>query len=138
MIPFVPGYANGKFLIRDSGKWKATTLLLVLVTVETTDVVFALDSIPAIFGVTTDWFIVFTSNICAILGLRSMYFLLAAVVNRFVYLGAGLGIVLSFIGLKMLLADIFPIRIEYSLAVVAIILAGSIVLSLLIPAKSQK
>jgi tellurite resistance protein TerC len=137
MIPLVPGYGRGQFLIKESGRWKATTLLLVLVTVETTDVVFALDSIPAIFGITTDWFIVFTSNICAILGLRSMYFLLAAVVDRFVYLGTGLGIVLSFIGLKMLLGDLYPIRIEYSLLIVAAILAGSVVLSLLWPGKRR-
>jgi tellurite resistance protein TerC len=91
---------------------------------------FATDSIPAIFGVTTDPFIVYTSNICAILGLRSMYFLLAAVVNRFAYLGKGISLVLIFIGLKMLLADIYKIPIALSLAIVALILAGSVILSL--------
>lgn len=116
----------------------ATPLALVLITVETTDLVFALDSIPAIFGITTDRFIVYTSNVCAILGLRSMYFLLAAVVDRFVYLGTGLGIVLSFIGVKMLLSDLYPIGIEASLLVVAVILAGSVILSLVKPQKHQK
>jgi tellurite resistance protein TerC len=106
--------------------------------VETTDLVFALDSIPAIFGVTSDPFIVYTSNVCAILGLRAMYFLLAAVVDRFVYLGTGLGIVLMFVGAKMLLDDIYPIKIEISLIVVACILAASVILSLVRHGKMQK
>jgi tellurite resistance protein TerC len=136
--PMTSGYGNGLFFARQSGKWVATPLVLVLITVETTDVVFAVDSIPAIFGITTDWFIIFTSNVCAILGLRSMYFLLAAIVNRFVYLGMGLGIVLSFIGVKMLLSDIYPIRIEPSLLVVGTILLASVTLSLLLPGKVKK
>ena len=138
ILPMSSGYGEGVFLMRQAGKWVATPLALVLITVETTDLVFALDSIPAIFGVTTDWFIVFTSNICAILGLRSMYFLLANVVDRFAYLGAGLGIVLSFIGAKMVLSDIYPLRIETSLLIVALILAGSVVLSLIMPPKHGK
>jgi tellurite resistance protein TerC len=137
MIPIAKSYGDGGFLIRESGKWVATPLALVLVAVETTDVVFAFDSIPAIFGITADWFIVFTSNICAILGLRSMYFMLAAVVDRFVYLGTGLGIVLAFIGIKMMMSDLYPISIELSLIVVAMILAGSILLSLFMPGKKQ-
>jgi tellurite resistance protein TerC len=135
IMPMSSGYGTGSFFTRESGKWMATPLALVLITVETTDVVFALDSIPAIFGVTTDWFIVFTSNICAILGLRSMYFLLAAVVDRFVYLGSGLGIILAFIGIKMVFSDIYPIGIEVSLLVVAAVLAGSVILSLVRPGK---
>lgn len=138
LLPFTSDYGKGTFLVRLDGKWMASPLLLVLITVETTDLVFAVDSIPAIFGITTDWFIVFTSNICAILGLRSMYFLLAAVVDRFVYLGTGLGIVLSFIGVKMVLSDIYPISIEPSLIVVAVVLAGSVILSLLVPGKVKK
>ncbi len=133
IVPMTPSYVEGAFFLRTRSGVAATPLALVLVTVETTDLVFALDSIPAIFGVTTDWFIVFTSNICAILGLRSMYFLLAAVVDRFVYLGTGLGIVLAFIGVKMLLGSIYPIGIEISLIVVAAILSGSVALSLLVP-----
>ncbi len=125
-VPMTSGYDSGKFFERHQGKLMATPLALVLVTVEATDLVFATDSIPAIFGITRDPFIVYTSNICAILGLRSMYFLLSAVVNRFVYLGTGLGIVLAFIGLKMLLSGIYAIPIGLSLAIVAAILIGSI------------
>ena len=136
-VPMTSGYESGKFFQRHQGKLMATPLALVLVTVEATDLVFATDSIPAIFGVTSDPFIVYTSNICAILGLRSMYFLLSAVVNRFVYLGMGLGIVLAFIGLKMLLSGIYAIPIGLSLAIVAAILIGSIILSLLFPPKKH-
>jgi tellurite resistance protein TerC len=136
-VPMTSGYDSGKFFQRHQGKLMATPLALVLVTVEATDLVFATDSIPAIFGVTSDPFIVYTSNICAILGLRSMYFLLSAVVNRFVYLGTGLGIVLAFIGFKMLLSGIFAIPIGLSLAIVAAILIGSIILSLLFPPKKH-
>jgi tellurite resistance protein TerC len=98
-----------------------------------TDLVFATDSIPAIFGVTRDPFIVYTSNVCAILGLRSMYFLLAAVIGRFVYLGTGLGIVLLFIGVKMLVSGVIAIPIGISLAAVAVILLCAILLSLIRP-----
>ena len=136
-VPMTSGYDSGAFFQRVDGKMLATPLALVLVTVEATDLVFATDSIPAIFGVTHDPFIVYTSNICAILGLRSMYFLLSAVVNRFCYLGMGLGIVLGFIGFKMLLAGFYAIPIGWSLAVVAAILIGSIILSLLFPPKNQ-
>ena len=138
LMPMSASYGDGSFFLKQAGKYVATPLALVLITVETTDLVFALDSIPAIFGITTDRFIVYTSNVCAILGLRSMYFLLAAVVDRFVYLGTGLGIVLSFIGVKMLLSDLYPIGIEASLLVVAVILAGSVILSLVKPQKHQK
>jgi tellurite resistance protein TerC len=136
-VPMTSGYDSGKFFQRHQGKLMATPLALVLVTVEATDIVFATDSIPAIFGVTRDPFIVYTSNICAILGLRSMYFLLSAVVNRFVYLGMGLGIVLAFIGLKMLLSGFYAVPIGLSLAIVAAILIGSIILSLLFPPKNR-
>lgn len=123
-------YKSDGFLVQNNGKIYATPLALVLVTVETTDVVFALDSIPAIFAVTTDPFIVYTSNVCAILGLRSMYFLLAAVVRRFQYLSTGLGIVLVFVGIKMMIADFFKIHIGVSLLIVATVLLGSVLLSL--------
>ncbi len=133
MVPMVAHYGSGGFFARHGGRWLATPLAVVLVTVETTDVVFALDSIPAIFAITTDPFIVYTSNICAILGLRSMYFLLAAVVNRFAYLGTGLGVVLMFVGAKMMLTDVYKIPIAVSLGVVAAILAVSVGASLLWP-----
>jgi tellurite resistance protein TerC len=135
IMPMSSSYSSDGFFTRESGRIVATPLALVLVTLETTDLVFATDSIPAIFGVTHDPFIVYTSNICAILGLRSMYFLLAAVVDRFVYLGKGLGIVLMFIGLKMLGSWYFVIPIEWSLIVVGAILAGAVTLSLIRPPK---
>ena len=133
LVPTASGYGSGSFFLRQEGKLVATPLALVLITVETTDVVFAVDSIPAIFGVTRDPFIVYTSNVCAILGLRSMYFLLAAVINRFAYLGTGLGIVLIFIGVKMLLSGFYQVPIGWSLAVVAAVLAGSVGISLIWP-----
>src|SRR5215468_7876960 len=102
-VPIVRHYERRKFFTVVDGKTVGTLLLLVLIVVEFTDLVFALDSIPAIFGVTTDRFIVYTSNVFAILGLRTFYFLLAGVIERFHYLKYGLGIVLGFIGIKMLL-----------------------------------
>ena len=126
-----PHYDGQKFFTVVDGVRMATPLLLVLVVIEFTDVIFAVDSIPAIFAVTTDPFIVFTSNVMAILGLRSMYFLLAHVVHRFVYLKTGLAFILTYIGIKMLLLDVFHIPTLVSLGVVVSILAISIVASLL-------
>jgi len=134
-VPMISLYCDARFFVKRDGRLWATPLALVLVTVETTDVVFAVDSIPAIFAVSRDPFIVFTSNICAILGLRSMYFLLAAAVGRLVYLNVGLGIVLAFVGVKMLLSGLYKIPIALSLAVVAAILLVSALLSLLHPPK---
>jgi tellurite resistance protein TerC len=129
-------YHGAKFFISRSGLRYATPMLTVLIMIETTDVVFALDSIPAIFAITRDPLIVYTSNIFAILGLRSMFFLLQGVMERFVYLHMGLAIVLIFVGLKMVLADVFHISIGVSLGVVAIVLLSSILLSLRKTAKS--
>jgi tellurite resistance protein TerC len=137
LIPMDNTYGRGGFVTWKDGKLMATPLALVLVTVETTDLVFAVDSIPAIFAVTTDPFIVYTSNVCAILGLRSMYFLLANVIGKFAYLGTGLGIVLMFVGFKMLVSDIYKIPIALSLGIVASVLAGSVVLSLVFPKPSE-
>lgn len=137
VIPVASDYTSGKFLVRLGGKRHITPLALVLITVETTDLIFATDSIPAIFGITKDPFIVYTSNVCAILGLRSMYFLLASVISRFAYLGKGLGIVLTFIGIKMLISGMFQIPIGWSLAVIGLILAVSVVLSLLRPPRTE-
>ncbi len=136
VVPMAPGYESESFFLRYQGRFMATPLALVLVTIEVTDRVFATDSIPAIFGVTRDPFVVYTSNVCAILGLRSMYFLLAAVIRRFAYLGTGLGIVLMFIGIKMLIGGFYSIPIGFSLVIVAAILAGSAILSLLFPPKT--
>jgi len=136
MVPLASGYDSGTFCVTRAGKMLFTPLALVLVAVETTDVVFAMDSIPAVFGVTTDPFIVYTSNVCAILGLRSMYFLLAASIERFVYLGIGVGLVLMFIGIKMLVAIVYSISTGLSLCVVGAILAGSILISLVRPPRA--
>lgn len=136
IVPMTTGYESGGFLVRHGGKLLATPLMLVLVTVEVSDLVFATDSIPAIFGITQDPFIVYTSNVCAILGLRALYFLLAAVIRRFTYLGAGLGVVLMFIGVKMLVSGFFEIPIGLSLGVVAAILIVSVVISLIFPPKN--
>jgi tellurite resistance protein TerC len=109
----------------------------VLVAVELTDVVFAVDSVPAIFAVTSDPFIVFTSNIFAILGLRSLYFLLAGVVGQFHLLKVGLSLVLVFVGFKMLVVDVYKIPVLLSLAVIGLLVGGSIAASLLWPKRSQ-
>ncbi len=124
----------------EAGKWVryATPLLLVLVLVELTDMIFAVDSIPAIFAITTDPFIVLTSNIFAILGLRAMYFLLADVADRFSLLKYGLAIVLMFIGVKMILIDLIKVPVVLSLGVVAAIITVSIVLSLRKDARERK
>ncbi len=119
------------FIVRDHGRLRFTLLFLVLIVVEVTDLVFALDSIPAIFGVTTDPFIVYTSNACAILGLRSLYFLLARAVTSLVYLQPGLGAVLVFIGAKMLLRALVPISTGLSLLVVGGILGVALIASLI-------
>jgi tellurite resistance protein TerC len=138
VIPLASGYEQDTFFVRRGGRWLATPLALVLVTVETTDVVFAVDSIPAIFAISRDPFIVYTSNVCAILGLRSMYFLLAAVMGRFVYLGAGLGIVLMFVGVKMLISGYYHVPIGWSLLIVAGVLGAAVALSLLAPPRPTK
>lgn len=133
-LPITHHYDEQKFFTRINGKRTGTLLLLVLIVVEVTDLVFAVDSIPAIFAITRDTFIVYTSNVFAILGLRSMYFLLAGVVEKFRFLRTGLAIVLTFIGIKMLLGALsIHIPIQFSLAFVALVLAGSVVVSLLIP-----
>jgi tellurite resistance protein TerC len=133
LLPIAPRYYEQKFLVRIDGRRFATPLLLVLVMVEATDVVFAVDSIPAIFAVTRDPFLVFTSNIFAILGLRALYFLLRSIVDKFHFLKYGIGLVLVFVGGKMLLSEIFHVSIGASLGVILALLGGSIVASLLFP-----
>ncbi len=126
LFPVSSGYDSGTFFLRKDGRLFMTPLFLVLLTVETTDVVFAVDSIPAVFGVTKDPFIVYSSNVFAILGLRALYFLLAGVMNSFYYLKYGLSLVLVFIGLKMLIADLYHIPVFVSLVVVIGILIVSV------------
>jgi tellurite resistance protein TerC len=138
-LPISRHYDEEKFFTRANGKLTGTLLLLVLMVVEVTDLVFAVDSIPAIFAVTTNTFIVYTSNVFAILGLRSMYFLLAGVVDKFRYLRVGLAIVLTFIGLKMLISAfglIIPIKV--SLGFVALVLIGSVVASLVVAPEGER
>ena len=132
-LPITRYYDESKFFTTVGRRRTGTLLLLVLIVVEVTDLVFAVDSIPAIFAITTNTFIVYTSNVFAILGLRSMYFLLAGVIDKFHYLRTGLAIVLTFIGVKMLLVAVhFEIPIWASLIFVALVLAGSVVASLII------
>jgi tellurite resistance protein TerC len=137
-IPVTHGYRGQHFFVRETGpqgvvRWVATPLFIVLVLVETTDLVFAVDSIPAIFGVTRDPFIVYTSNVFAILGLRSLFFLLAGVIQKFHLLRYGLAAVLAFVGIKMLLSGTYPIPIGASLGVIASLLMLSVVASLIFP-----
>jgi tellurite resistance protein TerC len=136
VVRAVPDYRDAHFAVKERGKWYATPLLMVLIVVETTDIVFAIDSIPAIFAVTTDPFIVYTSNIFAILGLRALYFLLAGMMGKFRFLRVGLGTVLAFVGVKMLIADITKIPIAVSLTVIACLLGLSIAASMFFPEKS--
>ncbi|WP_431282133.1 TerC/Alx family metal homeostasis membrane protein [Humitalea sp. 24SJ18S-53] len=132
-LPVTSDFRGSAFTWRENGKWMLTPLALVLVLVELTDLVFALDSIPAIFAVTDDAFIVYTANVFAILGLRAMYFALAGIIHRFKYLKHGLSIVLMIVGAKML-ANWFAggkaVPVEYALVVTFGIIAGSIALSL--------
>ncbi len=130
IFPLRDDYEGVKFFIRRDRKFYITPMLLVLITIETSDIIFAFDSIPAIFAVTEDPFIIYTSNIFAILGLRALYFLLAAFMKKFEYLKTGLAIVLVFIALKMLLMDIVKIPITVSLAAVVLILAVAVTASI--------
>ncbi|WP_420126851.1 TerC family protein [Longimicrobium sp.] len=132
-LPLTQRYDGQRFWTVENGRRVATPLFLVLLLVEFTDLVFAIDSIPAIFAITDDAFIVYTSNVMAILGLRSMYFLLAGVVHKFVYLKFGLSLVLVFVGAKMMLIDFIKVPTTVSLAVIATVIGGSIALSLLRP-----
>jgi tellurite resistance protein TerC len=130
-VPLVKEYRGASFTVIEGGRRYATPLLLSLVAVEASDLLFAVDSIPAIFAITPDPFIVFTSNIFALLGLRSLYFVLADVMGRFHYLKAGLALTLAFVGLKMLLSAFYVVPIAASLAGVALLIGGSIVVSLI-------
>ena len=136
LMPISPDYEGQSFFVRNR-RWAATPLFVVLLVVESTDLIFAVDSVPAIFAVSRDPFIVYTSNVFAILGLRSLYFLLAGIIDLFIYLRYGLGVVLGFVGIKMLLVDIYKIPIGISLTVVAGILTLSIVASLFLQPGSR-
>jgi tellurite resistance protein TerC len=133
LVPITPEYHGQKFFVRvahgGASRLAATPLFIVLALVETTDLIFAVDSIPAIFAVTQDPFVIYSSNVFAILGLRALYFLLAEVIQRFHYLKTGLSVVLVFVGFKMLIADIFAVPIGVSLAIIVSVLAAATVAS---------
>ncbi len=133
LVPTSPEYDGARFFTRMDGKRVATPLFAVLVLIEITDLVFAVDSIPAVFAVTSDPFIVFTSNIFAILGLRALYFAISGFVARLRYLKVGLALVLIFVALKMLVSDFYKVPVQVSLAVVLALLAGATMLSLMAP-----
>jgi tellurite resistance protein TerC len=134
-LRLTPVYHGGRFFIRQNGQLVATPLLVALILIESTDLMFALDSIPAALAVSRDPFIVYTSNAFAILGLRSFFFVLAGFMNRFVYLHYGLAVILFFVGVKMLLAPVYKISPGASLGFIASILLMSVVLSLLVGSK---
>lgn len=136
-LPITPEYRGGKFLVKENMKLWGTPLLVVLVVVESTDVIFAVDSIPAIFAITLDPFIVYTSNVFAILGLRALYFAMAGLMKLFYYLKYALGIILAFVGVKMLIADLVDLPNLLALGIIALIFVVSIVLSILFPPKNK-
>ena len=138
MIPITPNFHGDKFFLRQNGRWTGTPLLLVLIALGTTDLVFAIDSIPAILAITRDPFIVLTSNAFAVLGLRALYFAIAGLIKLFAYLNIGLAVILSFIGLKMLLSGYIHLPIPLTLGFVLGVLGISILASIFYPpAKSH-
>ncbi len=144
LLPVTHDYRGQSFFVREAPKRgdalriMATPLFVVLILVETTDLIFAVDSIPAIFAVTRDPFLVYTSNVCAILGLRSLYFLLAHVIHKFHFLKLGLAVVLTFVGAKMLLGSVYEVPILVALLVVALVLSASIAASIAFPRKNDQ
>ena len=137
MMPLTHEYHGQKFFIIEAGRRVATPLLVALIVVETTDIIFAVDSIPAIIAITADPFLVYTSNVFAILGLRALFFALAAFMDLFHYLHYGLAAVLIFVGVKMLIVDFVDIPTLVSLGVVAALLGGSVILSMVLPHKPE-
>jgi tellurite resistance protein TerC len=137
-VPVTEDYAQDKFFIKRAGRYLATPLFIVLIVVETTDVIFAVDSIPAILAITLDPFIVYTSNVFAILGLRALYFALSGVMELFHHLHYGLSVVLVFVGTKMLLTDLYKIPVSIALSVVAGILLVSVMASIFDKEKNEE
>ena len=129
-FPLTESYEGGRFFVRRDGRLFATPLLLVLIMIETTDIAFATDSIPAIFAITRDTIIIYTSNIFAVIGLRSLYFVVSGIMKEFRYLKYGLSVVLAFIGMKMLLEPVLEIPISFSLLGIFVILAIAVISSL--------
>jgi tellurite resistance protein TerC len=131
VLPITRDFHEEHFKVRVDGRWMLTPLALTMIVIEVTDLIFAVDSIPAVLAITRDPFIAYTSNICAILGLRSLYFLLAGLMDRFIYLRTGLALVLAFVGIKMIIAHYLPLPRVVSLGIIALILGVTIVLSML-------
>ena len=131
-FPITNEFYNEHFHARVYGRWMLTPLALALIAIDIMDLVFAVDSIPAVFAITQDPFIVYTSNICAIIGLRSLYFLLARLIDRFIYLQTGLAVILGFVGIKMIVADYYPISNWISLGVIVLVLAVTITISMIV------
>jgi tellurite resistance protein TerC len=138
LFPVATGYKGEKFFLKKAGRIAATPLIIVLIVIETTDIVFAIDSIPAILSITVHPFIVFTSNVFAILGLRALYFAISGVMRLFAYLHFGLSAILVFVGVKMLITDFYKIPVSIALIVVGGILTVSIILSLLLPPPKER
>lgn len=138
LIPVTREFHEDHFFIKQLGKWVATPLLVVLLVVETTDIIFAVDSVPAVLAISIDPFIVYTSNVFAILGLRALYFALAGIMRMFHHLHYGLSTILVFVGAKMLLADVYKIPSSTALLVVALLLVLSVVASILFPEEKKK
>ncbi len=138
VYPVDHDYKGGKFFIRKAGKLVATPIFVVLLVIETTDIVFAIDSIPAILSITLHPFIVFTSNIFAILGLRALYFAISGIMKLFKYLNYGLSLILVFVGVKMLISDFYKIPVSIALSVVGVLLVGSILLSIIMSDRKNK
>lgn len=132
-MPVLDNFEGDKFFVKKSGKWFATPMIIVLLVVETTDVVFAVDSIPAVFAVSIDPFIVYTSNVFAVLGLRALFFALAGLMRKFHHLHYGLAFILLFVGVKMLISGFFKIPIAIALLVIVTTLTASVLLSLTFP-----
>lgn len=133
LIPVTDEFKGDHFFIKQAGKWVATPMLIVLIVIETTDVVFALDSIPAILAITQDQFIVYSSNAFAILGLRALYFALSAIMDKFHHLHYGLALVLIFVGVKMLISEWYHIPTLWALGFIVVTLTGSVVASIWFP-----
>jgi TerC family integral membrane protein len=131
IFPITHEFHDQHFKVRVDGRWMLTPLALTMIVIELTDLAFAIDSIPAVIAITQDRFIAYTSNICAILGLRSLYFLLAGLMDRFIYLRTGLALVLGFVGLKMIAADYLPLPRAVSLGIIVLILGVTIAISML-------
>lgn len=137
-VPVTEDYEGDRFFIRRAGRWIATPLFVVVVVVESTDIVFAIDSVPAVLGITTDTFIAYSSNVCAILGMRALYFALAGIIGMFRYLMYGLFAVLLFIGVKLMIGNFYEIPVGVALAVVGGVFILSIVASLLHPVRAEE